>query len=285
MKLTIAMATHDDYDGTFFACQSLRLHHPACADAEFLIMDSNPDSAHGKEVAKFCKTAGLCYVPMPEQSSWNKYRAFDLATGDVVIVLDCHVLLHPGAVDAVLEYFRLNPGADMLQGPCVYDCLKHYGTHFDPAWRGHDFGTWGTSYEAMKAGAPFSIPMCGMGCFALRRAAWKGINQGFTGFGSEEWYMAEKVRSWGGDVKCHPAFKWTHRWGRPGGVPYKFSFEDKIYNYAVGWHELYGLDDPRFMGMMQHFSTQIDPKKVCQIVTAAILDSLPLSCRKSIPTF
>ena len=272
-SLTIAMATHDDYDGVFFTVEALRLYHPACAEAEFLVMDSHPESTHGDEVRRFCESAKVRYAPMEIQSSWNKYRAFDLAQGDVVMVVDCHLLLHPGAVDAVLDYYDKTSNGDMLQGPCVYDCLKHYGTHFDPMWRGHDFGTWGTNKEAVEAKIPFSIPMCGMGCFALRREAWKGINQGFKGFGSEEWYMAEKVRSWDGDVKCHPAFKWTHRWGRPNGVPYKFSLEDKIYNYAVGWNELYGFNDPRFIGMVDHFCTQHPPERVCSIVEDAIVKS------------
>lgn len=271
-KLTIAMATYDDYDGLFFTITSLRLYHPVCMtdEVEFLVLDSNPDSPHGQEVSKFCKTIKATYAPVPGTSAWVKYRAFDLAKGDVAIVLDCHVLLHPGAVDAVLAYYEASPNADMLQGPCVYDCLVGYGTHFEPKWRDHDFGCWATNKEAVEAGEPFSIPMVGMGCFALRREAWKGISQDFKGFGSEEWYMAEKVRSWGGDVKCHPALKWTHRWGRPSGVPYKFSLEDKIYNYAVGWNELYGYHDPRFIGMADHFARQLDPKRVAQIIQSAI---------------
>ncbi len=274
MKLTIAMATYDDYNGVFFTVNALRLYHPICMtdEVEFVVIDSNPDSPHGREVASLCRTIKATYIQTTVSGAWVKYQAFDFAQGDVVLVIDCHVLLHAGGIDAVLDYFK-DGNHDMLQGPCVYDCLKAYGTHFDPVWRDHDFGMWGTNKEAYEKGDPFEIPMVGMGCFALRRDAWKGINQGFRGFGSEEWYMAEKVRSWGGKVMCHPSLKWTHRWGRPDGVPYKFSLEDKIYNYAVGWNELYGFKDPRFIGMVDHFCTQMNPETVCSIVEQAITES------------
>ncbi len=268
MRLTVAMATFDDYDGVFMTIQSLKMHHPVCMtdEVEFLVMDANPNSAHGKAVASFCKSAGVRYMPVQNNGGWVKYKALDHGRGDVVMVMDCHVLLHSGAVDAVLAYFDRHPNGDMLQGPCVFDCLKAYGTHFDPVWRDHDFGTWATNKESHDAGEPFTIPMMGMGCFALRREAWKGISQRFKGFGSEEWYMAEKVRSWGGDVKCHPDFKWTHRWGRPNGTPYAFSLEGKIFNYAVGWSELYGIGSPKIQEMVDHFATQMDMDRVCQIV-------------------
>src|SRR5262249_17348834 len=43
-KLTIGMATYDDYDGVYFTLQSIRLHHPEIlTDAEFVIIDNNPD--------------------------------------------------------------------------------------------------------------------------------------------------------------------------------------------------------------------------------------------------
>lgn len=268
MKLTIALATYDDYDGVFFTIQSLKMHHPVCMtdEVEFLVLDSNPTSAHGKAVESFCKAANVHYMPVSNDGSWTKYKAFVHARGDVVLILDCHILLHCGAVSAVLRYFDTHRTNDMLQGPCVFDCLKAYGTHFEPEWRGHDFGIWATDNIRHDAGIPFSIPMMGMGCFAMRREGWKGINPGFKGFGSEEWYMAEKVRSWRGNVLCHPAFKWTHRWGRPGGVPYPYSLEGKIYNYAVGWIELYGSGSPQIQGMIEHFSTVLEPARVRAII-------------------
>jgi hypothetical protein len=43
-KLTIGMATYDDYDGVYFTLQALRLYHPeVLADTEFLVIDNHPD--------------------------------------------------------------------------------------------------------------------------------------------------------------------------------------------------------------------------------------------------
>ena len=55
-KLTIGMATHDDYDGLYFSLQSIRLHHPEILDdIEFVIIDNNPNSAHGKSIRNLLK--------------------------------------------------------------------------------------------------------------------------------------------------------------------------------------------------------------------------------------
>ena len=52
--LTIGMATYDDYDGTYFTIQSLRMHHEICKsnDVEFIILDNNPNGSHGMELKK-----------------------------------------------------------------------------------------------------------------------------------------------------------------------------------------------------------------------------------------
>ena len=43
-KLTIGMATYDDYDGVYFSLQALRLYHPEILDeTNFLVIDNHPD--------------------------------------------------------------------------------------------------------------------------------------------------------------------------------------------------------------------------------------------------
>ena len=50
-KLTIGMATYDDYDGLYFSIQAIRMYHAEVLDdIEFVIIDNNPDSSHGKAV-------------------------------------------------------------------------------------------------------------------------------------------------------------------------------------------------------------------------------------------
>ena len=67
-KLTIGMATHDDYDGLYFSLQSIRLHHPEILDdIEFVIIDNNPNSAHGKSIRNLLKwiKEPVQYLPKP----------------------------------------------------------------------------------------------------------------------------------------------------------------------------------------------------------------------------
>ena len=49
------------------------------------------------------------------------------------------------------------------------------------------------------------------------------------------------LRRAGGRTLCLPFLCWMHRFGRPGGVPYTNTLEDRLRNYLVGWTEL-GLD-------------------------------------------
>ena len=42
----------------------------------------------------------------------------------------------------------------------------------------------------------------------------------------------------GGQCFSLPAFKWIHRFQRPGGQPYPAEFTDRIYNYFIGCFEL-----------------------------------------------
>src|ERR1700675_1402777 len=43
-KLTIGMATYDDYDGVYFSLQALRLYHPEILEeTDFVVVDNPPD--------------------------------------------------------------------------------------------------------------------------------------------------------------------------------------------------------------------------------------------------
>jgi hypothetical protein len=61
-KLTIGMATYDDYDGVYFTLQAIRLYHPEIInDVEFIIIDNNPD--------------GPCAQALKELGNWiSNYR-------------------------------------------------------------------------------------------------------------------------------------------------------------------------------------------------------------------
>lgn len=70
--LTIGMATYDDYDGVYFSIQALRMYHEICntKDVEIIVIDNNPDSAHGKAKQKFTKwIKNTNYVPYKLRTS------------------------------------------------------------------------------------------------------------------------------------------------------------------------------------------------------------------------
>ena len=71
-KLTIGMATHDDYDGLFFSIQSIRMHHKEVLDdVEFVIIDNNPFSKHGEAIQNFIKNIKEPFQYLP----FTKYQS------------------------------------------------------------------------------------------------------------------------------------------------------------------------------------------------------------------
>lgn len=274
--LTIGMATYDDFDGVFFTIQSLRMYHEICntSDVEFVVLDTNSEGKHGKAVENFIKGLGKKgkYIKQEgKPSSFNKYDIVKHADGKYVLIVDCHVLLVPGSIDALLYYYLNNPDCkNVVQGPLLYDNLKNISTHFNPEWRGNMYGTWATNKEQYDKGEPFEIKMQGMGLCSFERSNWPGINPHFKGFGAEEGYIAEKFRSNGGKNICLPKLKWMHRFGRPEGVKYPLILEDRIWNYFVGWLEL--TKDPEhevIQGAYEHFKDKIPPGSIDNILQNA----------------
>ncbi len=247
-RLTIGIATYDDFDGAWFTIASLRLHHPEVMDrAEILLLDNHPESRAAGALKELDRQIpNLRYLPVTSvRSTAVRDLIFSHARGEIVLVLDSHVLLASGALTALLSYLDAHPDSrDLVQGPLLAgDGANVYATHFVPEWGGGMYGRWEHDGRGddPDAGA-FDIPMQGLGVFACRRAAWPGLNPKFRGFGGEEGYLHEKVRRAGGRTVCLPALRWSHRFARPWGVPYRPTWEDRIRNYLIGWREL-GLDD------------------------------------------
>lgn len=273
-KLTIGMATYDDFDGVFFSVQALRMYHEPCrrGEVEFVVLDGNPKGEHGKACKSFMASVGGKYAPFEGTiSSFNKYRIAEHSSSKYVLILDCHVLIQEGGLDRLLGYFAENPSCrDLVQGPLLYDDLQNISTHFDPVWRGDMYGVWGTNREAYDKGEPFEIKMQGMGLLAFEREFWPGVGEHFLGFGGEEGYVAEKFRLNGGKNVCLPKLGWNHRFGRPGGVPYRLVLEDRIWNYIVGWMELYKNPEHEMIrGAVDHFKGKVDPKTMEDMVRRA----------------
>jgi hypothetical protein len=243
-KLTIGMATYDDYDGLYFTIQSIRMYHPEVLDdIEFVIIDNNPDGAHSKSIKQLTGSIKqpTQYIPFNDyKSSFVKGKIFDYAKTPYVLGIDSHVLLEQGSIKKLIDFYEsAEDDGNFLQGPLVYDSFDHISTHFDLNWRGHMWGTWGTDPRGQdKNSAPFEIPAQGMGLYSCRKDSWLGFNPLFRGFGGEEGYIHEKYRKSGKKTLCLPFLRWMHRFGRPNGVPFPLTLENKIKNYFIGFEEL-----------------------------------------------
>ena len=269
-RLTIGMATFDDFDGVYFTAHAIRLYHPeVTADTEILVIDNNPRGRCGKNLKDLeNEIEGYRYLPLTEHHGTAvRDYLFRHAVGEFVLVLDCHVLLEPKALARLLAYLESHPDCpDLLQGPMLGTHGAKLNTHFDPVWRKGMYGIWGQDERGQdEAGAPFDIPMQGLGLFCCRKAAWPGFNPRFRGFGGEEGYIHEKIRQRGGRTLCLPFLRWRHRFFRPMGIPYPNNWKDRIFNYLVGFDEL-GLDtDP----VREHFIEclgQETGSKICREV-------------------
>lgn len=276
-KLTIGMATYDDYSGVYFSVQSLLLHHKIAREptTEIIIIDNNPSGKHGKQIQSFVGwlKEKVRYIPYTEKvTTASRDQIFKNAKGKYCISMDCHVLFPIGSIESLMKYYEANPDCkNIISGPMLYDNNVSFATHFKETWGGDMYGQWATDNESMKAGKPFEIPMMGLGTFSCETKNWLGFNDEFKGFGGEEGYIHEKFRQNGGKAICLPEFKWAHRFGRPDGVPYRLSLEDRIWNYFLGWMELkQDPEHPMIKAIYENFKTRIPEKRLNIILKQAI---------------
>lgn len=246
-KLTIGMCVYDDYDGVFFSIQALRMYQSEVMDqVEFVIVDNNPTSESGQAVKEFTKsiTQPVQYVEFTNYNSTSiKNKVFELADTPYVLCMDCHVLLAPGSLQKLIDFYdkKLDNG-NLLQGPLLYDNLKDISTNFNRVWGEGMQGQWETDdrYEDINS-EPFEIKAQGMGLFSCRKNSWLGFHKLFRGFGGEEVYIHDKYRSKGKKTICLPFMLWVHRFTRINGASYPNNWEDRYRNYMIGRIEL-GLD-------------------------------------------
>lgn len=152
--LTIGMAHHSDFHGVYFTLQSLRMHH-SVQDVEFVLVDNSPQGPEAPMIRRLLEncqsgTAGTKYVPLDNTygTSASRNRIFDEASGEHVLVMDCHVLLFPGALNSLIKYYRDHPGTDnLLSGPLVMDNMQGICTHYDNVWQAEMWGIWGRAWK------------------------------------------------------------------------------------------------------------------------------------------
>ncbi len=242
-RLTIGMATYDDYDGVYFTVQAIRVNNPELEGSlEFVVIDNNPGGPCSEALSNLDKWIdGYRYIPCGEWSGTAiRNKVFEESSSQFVLCIDSHVLIAPTALSKLIAHFEASPTSrDLLQGPMVHDDLRKLATHMEPQWRAGMYGTWADDPRGDDPAATcFDIPMHGLGLFACRRATWPGFNANFRGFGGEEGYIHEKVRRQGGRTLCLPFLRWLHRFDRPLGPPYVNRWEDRIRNYFLGFTEL-----------------------------------------------
>jgi hypothetical protein len=283
-KLTIGMATYDDYDGVYFSLQAVRMYHPEILDhTNFLVIDNNPDGSCARPLKDLENhIENYRYVPHIVRSGTAVRDAvFAEAGGEFVVCMDCHVFIVPGALARLLDYLdEHSTSLDLLQGPLVFDDLTGLSTHFQPEWREGMYGFWATDERGADPDAPpFDIPMQGLGLFACRRAVWPGFNPHFMGFGGEEGYIHEKFRRRGGRTLCLPFLRWLHRFNRPMGPPYRSRWEDRIRNYVLGFSEL-GIPTTE---LKEHFRRHIGAKAADAILYNIDRELLAAASPTSLP--
>jgi len=243
-RLCVGMAAFGDFDATRLTIQCLRLAHRDVLDKiSFFVVDNHPEGEGAPALRDMADTVpNLRYLPF---RGFRGTAVHDLlfleADADIVLCLDSYVLLRPGALRALLEYFGSDPESlDLVQGPLLDDALEHpIGTHFAARWEEGNFGQWETDERILDPGCgPFEIPMQGLGVFACRTGAWPGINPRFRGFGGEDGYLHERFRRNGGRVVCLPQLAWWRPYARPISHHDRQTWEDRIRNYHIGWAEL-----------------------------------------------
>lgn len=266
-KLTIGLATHDDYDGLYFTIQAIRTYHKEVLDdIEFIIIDNNPKGKHGESVRNFINwiKEPVQYLPFTKYNSTIvRNKVFELADTPYVLCIDSHVFLEDGAIKKLIDFYdSKSDNGNLLQGPLVYDDLTSISTHFDSTWRSYMWGTWGTDDRGKDPnGKPFEIPSQGLGLFSCRKDSWLGFNKNFRGFGGEEGYIHEKYRQHNKKTLCLPFLRWMHRFDRPNGVTYPNNLTQRFTNYLIGFKEL-GLDTT---DLKEHFKTHLSYDEMSEI--------------------
>ena len=271
-RVTVGMATYNDFDGAYFTLQALRLYQDM-QDVELLVVD-NFGCDHTRRFVEGWSRGRYILRTDVQGTAAPRELVFREATGEIVLCCDSHVLFPPGTIARLKRFYDEHPDCDdLLQGPMLYDDAEFVSTHLDPVWRDEFWGIWATDPRGVDPeGAPFEIPMQGLGAFACRRSAWLGFNPRFRGFGGEEGYIHEKFRQAGRRTLCLPWLRWMHRFGRPSGVPYRLTVEDKFRNYLIGHAEL-GLD---LAPLFEQFSLRLPQETIVAVAVDALWGGAPV---------
>lgn len=171
-KLSIGIAHHDDFDGAYFTIQDIRKElifngrRDLLERIEFVVVENNKSSDHAEVLKDFClsglsSSKSLNYnISSANGTSAVKNEIIKNATGDFVLVLDCHVLLCSvvNVIDRLFEFMEQNPETnDIYNGPLVHDNMQGISTHYKNEWRDNNWGVWSTAFKCKCSEFYFDI--------------------------------------------------------------------------------------------------------------------------------
>ena len=235
-KLTIGVATYNDYEGTYFTFQSIRLNNQDILDdLDLVVIDNNPESVKGRATKDFCAKAKIRYIKYGERrSTASRNEVFMQAEAPYTMCMDSHVLLEPDTIKKLIAWYEEHPDTnDLIHGPMLYDWLDEEIMSMKPVWRDNMFGIWDDS-DKPDGDEAIEIPMHGLGLFSCRTEAWLGFHPLFRGFGGEEGYIHEKFRKAGHKILCLPFLRWLHKFRHADEQEFPLIIEERILNYLIG---------------------------------------------------
>jgi len=203
IKLTIGIPTADDAMRTRWTIRVIQEMHPEVLPVtEFLIIDNDPGGKESKILRDFAAyNAGTVrVVDCPTRGTFPpKAMVFDVARGDVVLLLDSHVVIKSGGLRKLLDFYSDNPTFDgLIHGPILTDGGTLMCTHQERSFGGPGIGQWGnyiTGVNSSVANPPgefgdrvVDVPMSGNWCWATLRKTWprESLPKGLRGYGGDE---------------------------------------------------------------------------------------------------
>lgn len=215
-RLTVGFATRQDSCRARWVVQTLReMHGSELAAAgiawEIVIVDNGGDdelapdgqshTAHLRSVANSNPDLVRLISFAGQQGTFPpKSAIFDHAAGDIVVVIDSHVLIRAGGLKRLVDWFTARPdNLDIVHGPILSDGGTLLYTHQERDYRDNMLAQW-DNYDqptpictVAKPDCVFGereveIPQAGAWLFACRRDAWpcEQLPKGLRGFGGDE---------------------------------------------------------------------------------------------------
>lgn len=220
MKISAGIPTFRDIEGLKFTVMGLKQYGPLIH--EIVVIDNAGD----KETMDFCRSANIRYINYKEHASpaLAKNKVVEEATGDVVVILDSHVLTYDLGQLSNMELEK-----DVLYvAPLLYNDGS-LSTHFDNVWRGGMWGTWAFDKENFEKGEPFQVWGSGCGFLICRKDSWIPFDSHVRGFGGEEgpvFYSYKKVM-------CIPKIRWWHNFVDASKKKNLIRRTDTVRNYVL----------------------------------------------------